>query len=155
MPRIFDVIKGQAEHVMRVLGKGHSESVYHRALITALNKAGIAHRSEVACPIWFMGECIGMGRADLVISDIVVEIKANSAAPKKTSPQLQKYVLSLTQAEHKAFCGVVVNFNQRNGNVEFFQEDKKKDKESAVFKRSLARQALEPPRMFKRAKRAV
>ncbi len=153
MPRIFDVIKGQADHVMRVLGKGHSESVYHRALITALNKAGIAHRSEVACPIWFMGECIGMGRADLVISDIVVEIKANSAAPKRTSPQLQKYVLSLTQAENKCFGGVVVNFNQRNGNVEFFHEEKQKEKTSAVFKRSLEADTREAPRIFKRPRR--
>jgi GxxExxY protein len=154
MPRIFDVIKGQAEHVMRVLGKGHSESVYHRALITALNKRGIAHRSEVACPIWFMGECIGMGRADLVVSDLVVEIKANSAAPKKTSPQLQKYILSLTQAEGKQFWGVVVNFNQRNGNVELYQDDQsKKEKTSELFKRSLEKETRESPRIFKKARR--
>ena len=57
MARIFDNLKGQSEYVMKILGIGHRESVYHRALITALNKAGISHRSEVACPIWFMGEC--------------------------------------------------------------------------------------------------
>ena len=77
----IDVLKGHARHVMRVLGPGHRERIYHNALITALNRRAIPHRSEVACPIWFMGECIGMGRADLVIEDLIVDIKANRLPP--------------------------------------------------------------------------
>lgn len=122
MPLVIDIVKGQAAHVMRCLGVGHSESVYHRALITAMNKAGVQHRSEVSCPIWFMGECIGMGRADLVIDDVIVEIKANRLAPKRTSPQLQKYLLSLSQAERRDYKGMVVNFNQKSGSVEIFTD---------------------------------
>lgn len=137
MPPVLDVIRGQANHVMRCLGKGHRESVYHRALITAMNKAGVAHRSEVSCPIWFMGECIGVGRADMVIDNIVLEIKANKLPPKETSAQLQKYLVSLSQAEKKTYHGVVVNFNQKNGLVDIYRDELKTCKESELFKRSL------------------
>lgn len=154
MPAICDIIRGQANHVMRCLGMGHSESVYHRALITAMNKAGVQHRSEVSCPIWFMGECIGVGRADMVIDDVVLEIKANRLPPKATSPQLQKYLVSLTQAERKEYTGVVVNFNQKNGKVEIFCEERKESGESRLFKRCVQREVQKPaPAIFKRPKR--
>jgi len=132
-----DVLRGQASHVMRCLGKGHSERIYHNALITALNRHGILHRSEVACPIWIMGECIGMGRADLVIDDVVVEIKANRSAPKETSAQLQKYLVSLSKAERRIFRGLVLNFNQKNGVVDLLEEGMSEKVESKLFKRSL------------------
>ena len=130
----INTIKGQANYVMSCLGKGHSERIYHNALITAMNHRGIAHRSEVACPIWFMGQCIGMGRADLVIDNFVVEIKANKLPPRETSAQLQKYIHSLSKTEKKKFRGVVINFNQQCGLVETLEEDCKV--ESALFKRS-------------------
>jgi GxxExxY protein len=132
-----DVLRGQAGHVMRCLGKGHSERIYHNALITALNRHGILHRSEVACPIWFMGECIGMGRADLVIDDVVVEIKANRSSPKETSAQLQKYLVSLSKAERRVFRGLVLNFNQKSGGVDILEEGMSERVESKLFKRSL------------------
>ena len=134
----IDVLRGQANHVMRCLGKGHNERIYHNALITALNRRGVMHRSEVACPIWFMGECIGMGRADLVIDDVIVEIKANRLPPKETSAQLQKYLSSLAKAERRTFRGVVLNFNQKSGGVDILEEMCEKARsESVLFKRSL------------------
>jgi GxxExxY protein len=153
MPAICDIIKGQANHVMRCLGKGHTESVYHRALITAMNKAGVAHRSEVSCPIWFMGECIGCGKADLVIDNVVVEIKANKQSPKETSAQLKKYLVSLTHAEKKTFYGLVVNFNQKNGNVDLYHEPTGDGQTSEIFERSTKKiheSRKETPMMFKR-----
>lgn len=122
---------------MRCLGKGHTESVYHRALITAMNKAGVPHRSEVSCPIWFMGECIGVGRADMVLENVVIEIKANKLPPKETSAQLQKYLVSLSQAEKKIYYGMVVNFNQKTGVVDIFHGELQSRRESELFKRSL------------------
>jgi GxxExxY protein len=138
---VLDVIRGQAGHVMRCLGKGHSERIYHSALITSLNRHGVMHRSEVACPIWFMGECIGMGRADLVIDDVVVEIKANRLAPKETSAQLQKYLVSLSKAERKTYRGIVLNFNQKNGCVDLLEETCEQAVVSHIFKRSLEGEA--------------
>lgn len=144
MPPVMDVIRGQANHVMRCLGRGHSENIYHRALITAMNKAGISHRSEVSCPIWFMGECIGVGRADMVIDDVVIEIKANRLPPKQTSAQLQKYLVSLSRAESKEFKGIVVNFNQKTGLVDIFQNDENNVKESALFRKSVMKSLHDP-----------
>lgn len=118
----MDVLKGLSRHVMHCLGAGHREAVYHAALVTALNHHKVLHRSEVPCPIWFMGQCIGMGRADLVIDDMIVEIKANRLPPSETSAQLQKYLQSLSKAEHREFHGVVVNFNQKTGSVDVLEE---------------------------------
>lgn len=122
MRTAIDALKGQARHVMRCLGRGHREAIYHSALVTALNHHKVLHRSEVACPIWFMGQCIGMGRADLVIGDLVVEIKANKLPPSETSAQLQKYLQSLSKSERRPFRGVVLNFNQRTGFVDVLEE---------------------------------
>jgi GxxExxY protein len=146
----MEMLKGQACHVMKCLGKGHRESIYHNALITALNRRGIFHRSEVSCPIWFMGECIGMGRADLVIEDLIIEIKANKLPPTETSAQLQKYLQSLSKAEKRDFRGVVINFNQKNGTVDFLEE-KPLYKRSELFKRSLeSKSTLPVPPYMKR-----
>ena len=132
-----EVLKGHARHVMRVLGAGHRERIYHNALITALNRRLIPHRSEVACPIWFMGECIGMGRADLVIDDLVVEIKANRLPPSETSAQLRKYIQSLSKSERRDFRGVVINFNQKTGGVDVLEEHSQPEPvESTLFHRS-------------------
>jgi len=169
MPLILDIIRGQANHVMKCLGVGHTESVYHKALITAMNKAGVQHRSEVTCPFMFMGECVGMGRADMVIDDVVLEIKANKLPPKCTSPQLQKYLTSLSQAENKHYKGMVVNFNQKKGGIEILCEDQKqigtflkhehmqsvafKEKAMSPFKKSLEKSKkkwMKAPPIFKK-----
>jgi CRISPR/Cas system-associated exonuclease Cas4 (RecB family) len=84
-----------------------------------------------------MGECIGVGRADLVLDNIVLEIKANKQSPKATSAQLQKYLVSLSQAEKKVYHGVVVNFNQKTGLVDIYHDELRGHKESELFKRSL------------------
>ena len=113
-------IKEHASRVMKELGKGHSERVYHRAMITSLNRSKIAHRSEVLSPIFFMGEVVGMGRCDLVIGDIVVEIKANSMQAKAALPQIKKYIANLSKAEKTKFSGMVLNFNQTTGRAEIW-----------------------------------
>jgi GxxExxY protein len=120
-----------ARHVMRVLGTGHSERVYHRALATSLGRTPVQFRSEVVTPIMFMGECVGTGRADLVLQgrqkgprdsaqDLAVEIKANARPPSQASGQLRKYLESLRRVEKRECAGVVLNFNQSTGQVDWF-----------------------------------
>ena len=69
-----------------------------------------------------MGECIGTGRADLVIGELVAEIKANRLPPTATSAQLQKYLQSMARAERRAFHGVIINFNQKTGAVDILEQ---------------------------------
>jgi len=114
----LDVLKTHSSDVMKSLGRGYSERVYHRALITALNKAGYAHRSEVVCPVWYKGECVGYGTADLVLDSTIVEIKAANAMPPQAVFQLRKYLHSLSHAESKKYDGLLLNFNQKSGQVD-------------------------------------
>lgn len=115
-------LREAAKSVMACLGKGHSERVYHRAMITLLNKKGVSHRSEVLTPIFFLGEVVGMGRCDLVIKNLVVELKANTRCPTHFSPQLRKYMTNMGATEHKRFQGIIINFNQRSGAVEVLKD---------------------------------
>jgi GxxExxY protein len=107
---------------MRALGKGHTERVYHRAMITSLNRARIPHRSEVLSPIYFMGEVVGFGRCDIVLGDMAVELKANMHCPRKASSQLQKYLETCKGA--RRLSGLVVNFSQRSGRAELWRFDR-------------------------------
>ena len=124
-----------AKHAMRMLGTGHSERVYHRALATSLGRTPIQFRSEVVTPIMYMGECVGTGRADLVLQgrqkgprdtarDLAVEIKANARPPSQASGQLRKYLESLKRVEKRECAGVVLNFNQSTGEVDLYVEDR-------------------------------
>ena len=119
----MQALKSSCAHIMRTLGTGHREAVYHAALITSLNKAHTFHRSEVVCAITYLGQTIGFGRADIVIDDLVVELKATTTPPSRVSGQLRKYVESLTRSEAQPFRGVVINFNQRTAKVDIYEEE--------------------------------
>jgi GxxExxY protein len=112
---LVQTLRKHAVDVLSVLGKGHTERVYHRAMITSLNRDLIPHRSEVITPICYMGEVVGFGRCDIVIGNLAVEFKANKRRPSKASSQLCKYLESLGRTRYR---GVVVNFNQQSGAVE-------------------------------------
>lgn len=122
------LLRRHARGVIRVLGKGHSERVYHRAMITSLNSERIPHRSEVIAPIYFMGDVVGFGRCDIVVGNLVVEFKANKACPRRTSDQLQKYLDSMRATKRKGppARGIVVNFSQRTGLIDVFQSPPRK-----------------------------
>lgn len=115
-------IIGHAKHVMRALGKGHRETVYGKALQTSFHKAFIPFRAEVCCPIVFMDEIIGYGRADFVVGNYVIEIKANRNKAEEASDQLEKYLRSLCKIEKKDYTGLILNFNQSTGQVDILQQ---------------------------------
>lgn len=114
------LIRACANNVMSCIGKGHTERVYHRAMIAALNRQNVKHRSEVLAPIYYVNEVVGFGRCDLVVGNHIIELKANMRPPSHTSPQLQKYMESLKASEWKNCRGMVINFNQKTGRVDFF-----------------------------------
>ena len=118
LQNVISLIYSLSCEVMQDLGVGHRESVYHNALIVILNSRQIAHRSEVTLPIMFMNECVGMGRADLIIGNVVIEIKAVCRCPLNVSGQIKKYMDSMAGIQQKNVVGVVLNFNQNTGRVE-------------------------------------
>jgi GxxExxY protein len=128
-----------ARQIMTALGKGHTERVYHRALITLFNKKRVPHRSEVLSPIYFMGEVVGFGRCDLIVKNMIVELKANKKCPVAFSPQLDKYMASMAASERRRYRGVILNFNQRTGLVEVHQASTRKKRESVTKPATTAR----------------
>lgn len=90
------------------LGVGHCERVYHKGIISILNQREIFHRSEVVTPIYFHGDVVGTGRADLVVGRYAIELKAVERPPSKVSGQLLKYVKSLNKDRVDAFNAMCV-----------------------------------------------
>ena len=130
MPCALDTVRTLSLQVMSALGKGHRESVYRKALSTALNHKGICHRAHVDCAILFLGECVGMGQADLVIDDLVIELKVLQKVPAGASDQLHKYIESLTRTEGHPFRGAVINFNSHTGRVDVVEESAQEREQS-------------------------
>jgi GxxExxY protein len=111
-------INRYAHQVMEELGSGHTERVYHQAMIVYLNKLGVMHRSEVVCPYFFMDSCVGFGKADLVVGNVVVELKAQDEINFAAVQQLRKYRDALKKCEMKQYKGLLLNFNQRFNRVD-------------------------------------
>lgn len=70
-----------------------------------LNSCRIFHRSEVTTPIYMLGEVVGTGRADIVVGQLAVEIKALAQLPPRVFGQLAKYVDSLNKDVMDTFHG--------------------------------------------------
>lgn len=112
-------ILSHCTNVFRRIGIGHSERVYHNALIIELERAKIPYRSEVMCPILYDGFMIGYGTADLILHDVVVELKAKSCKPDSATSQLKKYLYSLKSTKKKSYMGIIINFNQYTGKLDY------------------------------------
>ncbi|MBA4159507.1 MAG: GxxExxY protein [Gemmatimonadetes bacterium] len=68
---------GAAIEVHRQLGPGFLESVYGNALAIELRARSIAFEHELAVPILYRGNEVGLHRLDLFVEDrLVVELKA-------------------------------------------------------------------------------
>ena len=65
-------IIGMSFEVMRELGMGFLESVYHKSLGIALSMSGLYVESEVALPVHFRGIQVGFFKADLVIDKKII-----------------------------------------------------------------------------------
>ena len=116
-------LQQMAQRVMAKLGKGQKECIYARALNLEMNAAGIGHRYEVDVPIMYNQQCVGHGRADLIMGNIVIEVKAVKAEPRDAADQVARYVENLTMVEHKDFVGVVINFCQTTGRARVYTLD--------------------------------
>lgn len=111
-----------SQSIMSSLGKGYSERVYHNAFCAHLSQANISYRTEVPCPVMYRGQCVGTGSADLVLGNMVLELKANKEPASLSLPQLRKYIKSLSDIENKTYTGAVINFNQNSGVVDYLLE---------------------------------
>lgn len=76
-----DVVIGAAIEVHRALGPGLLESAYAGALAVELEVRGVRFRREVAMPVAYKGQELGVGyRLDCLVGEtVVVEVKSVDA----------------------------------------------------------------------------
>ena len=95
--------------VYNELGFGFLESVYEEAMTVALKSKGIEMQRQVAIPVWFRGQKVGVYQADLVIKGcVVIELKACRTLESAHEAQLLHYLRS-TEIE----VGLLLNFAPR------------------------------------------
>ena len=74
---LTEKIIGVYYQVYNEVGFGFLESVYHKAMLTALRAQGLRVETKVAVPVWFRGEVIADFEADLIVEGVVLlELKA-------------------------------------------------------------------------------
>jgi GxxExxY protein len=105
---MFDPIP-MAYLVFSELGTGHAEVVYQRAFEVALRNANVRFESQRDVPVLFMGIHVGRGIADLIVGDVVIELKATSSGiGSGDEAQLINYLKGLSIQR-----GVIINFGQQ------------------------------------------
>lgn len=101
-----------AKEVYRVLGTGHSEAVYHKAVEVELRLHNIQYSTKSAVSIPYKGHIIGYNEPDLLVKCnddiIVVELKATTFPPRELEKaQLDSYLRTLQTP-----YGILINFPQ-------------------------------------------
>jgi GxxExxY protein len=101
---------GLAMKVHRTLGSGFLESVYQKALLYELTKAGFKVASDKLIQVRYEGVIVGDFKADLIVNDeLIVELKAVSGFIVEHEVQLVNY-LTATGIE----LGLLLNFGARS-----------------------------------------
>jgi GxxExxY protein len=97
---------GCAYKVFNRLGFGFLESVYQKALMIELNKAGLAAESEKPLKVRYDGQVVGDFLIDVLVeSEIVVELKSVEHLSEAHEVQLVNYLKGLDKD-----IGLLINF---------------------------------------------
>jgi GxxExxY protein len=103
-------IIGLAMKIHRTLGPGFLESVYQKALVYELAKAGLKVESDKLIQVRYEGVIVGDFKADLVVNDdLLVELKAVSRIAVEHEIQVVNY-LAATGRD----VGLLINFGGRS-----------------------------------------
>jgi len=99
-------IIGCAMEVHNNLGNGFQEVIYQRALAMEMDDIGLSYVREMALPIFYKGEEIGLRRADFFVDQkVMVELKAVSKLENIHLAQAINY-LEVSNTE----IGLLLNF---------------------------------------------
>jgi GxxExxY protein len=110
---LSEQVLGCAFAVMRELGTGFLESVYHRSLAQALSERGLRVEFQKPLEVFFRNKVVGNYIADLVLEDVVViELKVAKTLTSEHLAQVINY-LKATRLE----VGILLNFG--NPKIEY------------------------------------
>ena len=116
-------IIGCAYTVYKKLGFGFLESVYRKAMVIELGKAGLKVEEEKPITVYYEEQVVGKFSADLYVEDIVVvELKSVQHTVKDHEVQLVNYLKGI-----KKDIGLLINFGPSG--VEVKRKYKEFDKE--------------------------
>jgi GxxExxY protein len=114
-------VLGCAFAVINELGAGFLESVYEKAMVVALEQAGLVAKSQYPIKVMFRGQCVGDFYADILVEDkVILELKAVKALTSEHQAQVINY-LNATGIE----VGLLINFG--NPRLEYKRLTRNKD----------------------------
>ncbi len=88
-----ELLNDSIKKIVSTLGIGHSEAIYHQAMIVELNKRSIKFESQKTLPVMYEKIFIGSIIPDLIINDsVIVEIKTAMTIGKTQLNQVNKYM---------------------------------------------------------------
>ena len=106
-------IIGCAYAVFNTLGFGFLESIYHKALLIELQKAGLKVESEKALKVYYNDIVIGDFSIDIFVEDaVVIELKSVENLSKAHEVQLVNYLNGLEKE-----IGLLINFGPNGVDV--------------------------------------
>ncbi len=102
-------IRGAIFSVYNVLGFGHKELVYHKALAIEFRKQGLKFQDEIPIPVYYEKEKVGTYKPDFVVEDkVLIEIKALPFITRESEVQLVYYLKGTSYN-----LGLLVNFGSK------------------------------------------
>mgnify|MGYP001166368067 CR=1 FL=1 len=104
---ITESIIGAAFDVHNELGYGFLEKVYQNAMLVAIKDRGLFTESEVAIELYFKDSLVGEYRADLVVDDVIVELKVSAQYNTQDEAQLLNELKAT-----KSRIGLLINFGR-------------------------------------------
>jgi GxxExxY protein len=100
-------IEQLAREIYDTLGTGHTESTYQGAMEIAMRLEGEHYEAQKVVPVLYKGMQAGYGIADVVLANIVIELKAARAIGPGDLAQVRCYMQALAIKR-----GMVINFGQ-------------------------------------------
>jgi GxxExxY protein len=118
--------------VKKLLGSGHKESIYEKALEEEFRKRNISFSRQVSIPIFYKEKHVGLYRPDFIIDDkIVIELKALPFIGAQEKKQLWTYLKG-----SKYRLGLLINFSNTELQIERVIYDTARDPSASVPRQS-------------------
>lgn len=93
--KLTETIIGCAMEVHRRLGPGFMESVYEKALLIELKRAGMSCQNQKPIEVTYRDEVVGEFVADIVVEGrVIVELKACQTLHQRHEAQVVNYLVA-------------------------------------------------------------
>jgi len=107
------IIEEIITEIIKELGYGFNEVIYHNAFLTELRLRNINYQTETIIPITYKNHNVGSVRSDIIIDNkYVIELKSTSKIINSNRTQLSNYLKFLNLTD-----GYLINFQPENYEV--------------------------------------